>query len=155
MLKKTLAIASATLLIVLVAFAATRTEIPNKSPEMLEKGATHIAVGEVVRIYKVEEKESKWKYTRCVAELRVEVIEKGEGFAAGELLYVRWFSRRYRGGTPPPSSNGYHGKVPSSGDRVRVYLARNAHDGFNPDNLDGGYNVLIPNGFEKLAATEK
>jgi len=151
MLKKTLAIASATLLFVFIASAKARPEIPHKTPERLAKAATHIAVGEVVRIYSVEEKETNWRYTRYVAELRVEAVEKGEEFSAGELLYVRWFSRRYRGGTPPTSSNGYYGVTPSSGDRVRAYLARNAHDGFNPDNMDGGYNVLIPNGFEKLA----
>jgi hypothetical protein len=32
-----------------------------------------------------------------------------------------------------------------------VYLARNAHDGFDPDNKDGGFNVIGANGFEKLA----
>ena len=37
-------------------------------------------------------------------------------------------------------------RIPKEGDRVRVYLARNAYDGFG-DNGDGGFNVIGANGF--------
>jgi hypothetical protein len=33
---------------------------------------------------------------------------------------------------------------------VRIYLARNAYDGYTYENKDGGFNVLGVNGFEKL-----
>ncbi len=33
---------------------------------------------------------------------------------------------------------------------VRVYLARSAYDGFGYGNKDGGFNVIAPNGFEKI-----
>lgn len=152
MIKKVLVIASAAVVLVIAALAAASPDIPDKSPEMLKEAATHIAVGEVLRIYEVEEKEPKWKYTRYLAEVQVESLEKGEGASAKELIYVRWFKRRYRGGMPPLSSNGHKGWVPEKGDRARVYLARNAHDGFTTDNSDGGFNVLVPNGFEELPA---
>jgi hypothetical protein len=50
---------------------------------------------------------------------------------------------------PPPSTSGHRG-LPEEGDRVRVYLARNAYDGFTDQNEDGGYNVIGANGFELL-----
>ena len=54
--------------------------------------------------------------------------------------------------TPPLSSNGHRGWTPAGGERVRVYLASRAHDGFHTadENGDGGFNVLHPNGFERL-----
>jgi len=153
--KRILAASCAAFLLWLTAFAAASPDIPNKPPAMLEKAATHVVVGEVVRIYEAKEKEAKWEYTRYLAELKIEKLEKGEGASPGELIYVRWFTRRYRKGMPPPSSNGHRGWKLAKGERVRVYLARNAHDGFTPDNTDGGYNVLVPNGLEQLAAKGK
>ena len=92
-----------------------------------------------------------WKYTRFVAEIRVDECEKGDGVKKGELVYVRYYRRAWVGaGEQPPSSSGHTG-LPAAGDAVRVYLARNAYDGFTPDNTDGGFNVIGGNGFEKLA----
>ena len=56
--------------------------------------------------------------------------------------------------TVPPSSPGHMG-TPVEGDTVRVYLARNAYDGFTMDNTDGGFNVIGGNGFEKLTVAKK
>ena len=36
------------------------------------------------------------------------------------------------------------------GESLRIYLARNASDGFNRENKDGGFNVVFPNGFERI-----
>jgi hypothetical protein len=56
----------------------------------------------------------------------------------------RWIIRR----TAP--SPVHHRGLPASGYSVRVYLARNAYDGFTNQNKDGGFNVVGPNGFEVL-----
>ena len=117
---------------------------------MLRKSATHIAVGEVVRVYSVKEREGSFEVHRYVAELKVDAVEKGEGIAKAEPLYVRWFTQQWKGPGPGPTgSSGHYGWTPKAGQKARVFLAKNAHDGYTPDNQDGGYNVLVPNGFEK------
>src|SRR5438093_1483362 len=54
----------------------------------------------------------------------------------------------------PPSTNGHHG-IPDKGESVRVYMARNAYDGFTDDNKDGGFNVIGGNGFERVKPAGK
>jgi hypothetical protein len=127
-------------------------EKPDLDPAALRELATHVATGEVRAIYTRTRREGSWEVTRHAAELAITATEKGEGLASGELVYVRYWTRRWRGwGSPPPSTNGHRG-IPAEGDLVRVYLARKAYDGFTEDNQDGGYNVIGANGFERLPA---
>ena len=79
-----------------------------------------------------------------------DAVEKGEGLATGGLVYARYWTRRFAGRMPPPSTNGHRG-IPEEGNRMRIYLARNAYDGFG-ETKDGGFNVIGANGFEKLPA---
>jgi hypothetical protein len=126
-----------------------RAEKANLSPKELRETATHVAAGQVVAIYERTETKENWKYVRYVAELRVEASEKGDGVAKGDLLYVRYWTRSWAGpGVMPPSTNGHRG-LPNAGETIRVYLARNAYDGFSKENTDGGFNVIGANGFEK------
>lgn len=158
----------AALTLVSLAFSIAPLPIPEKAPmskEGLQKVATHVVIGEVLRVYSVDEKEPGYSYKRSIAEIVVETVEKAPGGGAraldasleGELVYARWFVRRDRRTLPRPGGSGHYGWTPSRGDRVRVYLARNAYDGFltAENNADGGYNVVVPNGFEKLEARPK
>jgi len=120
------------------------------SPDELRETATHVITGRVAAVFERTEVAGDWKYIRFVAEVRVDGCEKGDGIHKGELLYVRYYSRAWVGaGEQPPSSPGHTG-LPSAGNAVRLYLARNAYDGFTSDNTDGGFNVIGGNGFEKL-----
>lgn len=120
------------------------------SPEALKKTATQVVQGEVKGIYAKTAKEGRWKVTRYVAEVKVTAIEKGEGITVGELVYVRYWHRKWASlGVPPPSTSGHSG-LPKEGETLRIYLARNAYDGFTKDNNDGGLNVIGANGFERL-----
>ena len=149
-----------------VAASLAAPEIPLRTPEMLRSGATHVVTGTVQRVYLSEEQDGRWEVGEHVAELRVDGVEKApaaSGWSEEVLpdgpLYVRWtyrtFRRRWWWGddTPPLSSSGHRGWTPEAGERVRVYLAFRAHDGFHSseENGDGGFNVLHPNGFERLA----
>jgi hypothetical protein len=129
-------------------------EMPTKSEETLRRMATHVVVGDVRRVWTVKEKAGPHRYVRSIAEVAVTAVEAAAGdapLAPGELVYVRWFERSWHGfGMPPAESNGHYGWAPERGDRVRAYLARNAHDGFDPKNSDGGFNAICPNGFEEL-----
>jgi hypothetical protein len=127
-----------------------RAEKAPLSPEELRKTATHVVTGDVTAVYERTETAGDWKYTRYVAEVRVGACEKGDGIKAGDLVYARYYRRAWIGaGRMPPSSTGHSG-TPAAGESVRVYLARNAYDGFTPDNTDGGFNVIGANGFESL-----
>jgi hypothetical protein len=126
-----------------------RAEKVDMSPEELRKTATHVVTGQVTAVYARTATEGDWKYTRYVAEVRVGECEKGGGIKKGDLVYARYWRRAWIGkGRVPPSTSGHRG-LPRHGESLRVYLARNAYDGFG-DNKDGGFNVIGANGFEKL-----
>ncbi len=138
----------------LIAAAALETpasgEKVNMSPEALRKTATHVITGNVVNVYERTETVGDWKYTRYVAEIRVNDLEKGDRIDEGGLVYARYWGRSWVGkGRVPPSTSGHRG-LPVKGAKLRVYLARNEYDGFSRDNNDGGFNVIGANGFEAL-----
>ena len=137
--------------ILLAPFAApVMAEKANMSPALLRQTATHVVVGTVVRVYSRSQTVKGYDTTEYVAELRIKEVEKGEGLKEGDLLYARYGTQRWVGpGPPTPGTSGHRG-LPREGDTLRVYLARNAYDGFG-ENRDGGFNVIGANGFEKLA----
>src|SRR5829696_7931809 len=134
----------------LVLAGTARAEKAPLSPEELRKTATHVVVGQVAAVYTRTETAGDWRYTHYVAEVRVAETEKGDGLKKGDLVYARYWHRQWVGaGEQPPSTAG-HWPVPAAGQTVRVYLARNAYDGFTFDNKDGGFNVIGGNGVEPL-----
>ena len=133
--------------ILAVVVSAEKVDMP---PAGLLKTATHVVAGKVQAIYKRTVVKEGWYYTHYLAEVKIDSVEKGEGLAAGGLVYVRYWHRAWRKrGVPPPSTSGHRG-LPKEGETLRIYLARNAYDGFSKDNNDGGYNVIGANGFERL-----
>jgi hypothetical protein len=144
--------------VALASFAATATARAEKeplSPEELRKTATHVVVGQVTAVYTRAETAGDWKYTHYVAEVRVAESEKGDRLKKGDLVYARYWHRQWVGASKQPPSTAGHGPVPAQGEAVRVYLARNAYDGFTTDNHDGGFNVIGGNGFEPLKPAGK
>lgn len=127
--------------------SAPAFEVPDRPPERLFETATDVVDGEVRAVYTREERDGSWRVTRCVAEIAVTAVSKGDSLEPGELVYVRYFHRRWSGWTtPPPSTNG-HRYLPEAGQLVTAHLARNESDGFDRENDDGGYNLVFPNGF--------
>ena len=124
------------------------------SKEQLEKIATHVVEGKVQAIYSYKEREgipvlSGYEYDHKVAEVKIEKIEKGK--IAESLIYVRYWSRKWKGlGLPPPGGQSYENQ-PRKGQACRFYLAKNAYDGWSKDeNQDGGYNVIYVNGIQPI-----
>jgi hypothetical protein len=131
-----------------------RAEKVNMSPEELRETATHVVTGKVAAVYARTAKEGDWEVTRYVAEVRVDKSEKGDGIAKGDLVYARYWQRGWIGkGQQPPSTSGHRG-IPSEGQTLRIYLSRNAYDGFG-ETKDGGLNVIGANGFEALKVAGK
>jgi hypothetical protein len=75
-------------------------------------------------------------------------VEKGAGLEKGSLVCVRYCTRSWRQVRSQPHTNGHRG-LPNDGETLRIYLARNACDGFGKTD-DGGVNVIGANGFERL-----
>jgi hypothetical protein len=127
-------------LLVAVTFVArVHAEIEPLSPEQLKAKASHIAIGDVKLICTEVVKDGDWLNTVGVVEIRVTKLEKGSKIETGESVYVRFLRHEWIGkGDPPPHYSGH--RLPKKGDSVRVYLKHN----------DGGYDALLPNGFEVL-----
>jgi len=141
-----------------VIFLATalplRAEKVPLSPEELRSTATHVVVGKVTAVYARTETSGDWKYTHYVAEVQIAETEKGEGLKKGDLVYARYWQRQWVSkAEQPPSTIGHRG-LPGQGQMIRVYLAKNAYDGFGNTN-DGGFNVIGANGFEEVKAARK
>jgi len=123
------------------------------SKEHLEKIATHVVVGKVQAIYSYKEREgipvvSGYEYDRKVAEVKIEKAEKGK--IAESLIYVRYWSRKWKGlGLPPPGGQSYENQ-PKKGQTCRFYLAKDAYDGWSKGSQDGGYNVVYVNGIQPI-----
>ena len=84
-----------------------------------------------------------------MAEVKVEKVEKGK--ISESLVYVRYWSRTWKGiGLPPPGGQSYENQ-PKKDQTCRFYLARNAYDGWSRQgNNDGGYNVVYVNGIQPI-----
>lgn len=139
-------------LVVLCLSASFATaEKPDLPPEKLRELATHVVTGEVTAIFAREpERVGRYDRTYYVAEVKVATCEKGEGIMAESLVYIRYWRQAWAGPGPvAPGTSGHRG-LPEQGSKMRIYLARNAYDGFTRDNTDGGLNVIGANGFEAL-----
>ena len=119
------------------------------SKKQLEQVATHVVVGKVQAIYSRTEREGNYEYVRKVAEVKIDKVEKGK--ISEGLVYVRYWSREWKGlGLPPPGGQSYEPQ-PKKGQTCRFYLAKNAYDGWSKDeNQDGGYNVVYVNGIQPI-----
>lgn len=138
------------LLAFMFSMSVARAEKLDMSPESLMKIATHVVVGEVLQVFTRTEHVADREITRYVAEVRVKRAEKGEGLKEGELVYVRYFTRKWTGDPEDmPAESGGHRGLPAVGGTLRIYLATNAYNGFG-ETKDGGFDVIGANGFERL-----
>lgn len=129
---------------------AAQAAVPISTPKQLKKEATDIVVGKVTEIYTstpVKNRDSAT--TNIVAQIEIQEVEKGD-LKQGDLVYARYWEARWTGKTPePPDGSMSFYPAPKKGAQVRVYLGRNVQNG-QGEQKDGGYNVLLPNGFEVL-----
>ncbi len=120
--------------------AIAHAEIPPQSPAELKANASHIVTGDVKLIASEITRNDDWVRAVGVVEIQVAEREKGDRIEPGDCVYARFSTQQWIGkGFPPPYSNEH--QLPEKGDRVRAYLKRK----------DGGYEALLPNGFEVIA----
>jgi hypothetical protein len=135
---------------------STSAEKINMPPSALRQIATDVVIGKVVSISQQTATEGDWRVTHYTAEVKVLATEKGNTLKRGRLFSARYWHRSWAGSRKVASfgTAGYRG-LPSEGETLRIYLARNAYDGFTYANHDGGYNVIGANGFEPIASRHK
>jgi hypothetical protein len=121
----------------------------NMTPGRLKGTATHVIIAEVRHIYERMEVDQDWKTIRYLAEVRVNEVEKGEGVKKNDLIYIRYWRRSPVVAGKHLFSTLGHRDLPNAGESLRIYMARDAYDGFGTTN-DGGFNVIGANGFERL-----
>jgi len=127
---KRLVLAAAAIALCLTSFA----EVPLRTPDDLKAGSSHIVVGKVLAVYSFDDAVGDHVTTRSVVEIAVDGLEKGEGLAAGSVVYVKVWQAKSR----PVGWTGASGhSVPAAGDRVRAHLTRGK---------DGSLEALLPNG---------
>ena len=124
------------------------------SKQQLVTIATHIVVGKVQAVYSYKKREgisllSGYEYDHKIAEVKIDKVEKGK--ISESLVYVRYWSRKWKGiGLPPPGGQSYENQ-PKKGQTCRFYLSRNAYDGLSRKGKnDGGYNVVYVNGIQPI-----
>jgi hypothetical protein len=140
------------LAVLAIASGSVAAEKVDMTKDRLTSTATHVVVAKVVAVYKrAPVRDGDYDVTHYVAEVRVEAVEKSDGIATSDPLYVRYWTQQWAGKSDamPPGTAGHRG-LPKEGARVRIYLAKNAYDGFSTENKDGGFNVIGANGFEAL-----
>jgi len=128
-------------LLLVLSGGAAFAEVPPLDPGKLELMATHIFSGKIARIYSSVELTADWETTYSVAELHVGKVEKGKYLA--KLLYVRFWRRKWKGKGEAPDGSYGHRDIPAAGSTVRV---------FTKEGEDGGFDVILPNGFEVISA---
>jgi hypothetical protein len=124
--------------------AIAYAEVPFLSQAQLQEDATQIVVGKVKMIAVEEDKSDRFINHVGVVEIQISKVEKGDAIETGDSVYARFWTQQFIGkGPPPPSSSGH--RLPKKGDTVRVYLEKK----------DGGYDTLLPNGFEVIPKPKK
>ena len=136
----------------LIAFCVTfaQAEKPLTAAKTMFKKSTHVVTGIAKEIYQHKVQKGNYEETHYVAEIQVDGVEKGDGIKVGQLIYVRYWGRRWTAaGNPEPGTNG-HSPLAKKQQAYRVHLAKDAYDGFGTEKNDGGYNVWGVNGFVPL-----
>jgi hypothetical protein len=125
-----------TCLCLVVTTEAVKVDRPGEA----ETNSTIILTGTVTAIYSKTVRDDRYEWSHCVAAVRIESIQKGQGLKAGDLIFVRYINAtRWLGEGPLPPGPGGHNNVPVEGNRRKVCLNKNA---------DGGYDVYYVSGFQ-------
>jgi hypothetical protein len=124
------------------------------SKQQLESIATHIIVGKVQSVYSYKERAgiplvNGYEYDNKIADVKIDKVEKGK--ISEKLIYVRYWSRTWKGiGLQPPGAQSYY-PHPKKDQLCRFYLAKNSYVGLSEkENQDGGYNVVYVNGVQPI-----
>lgn len=127
----------ATLLFAIIVFGGTLKVSAERPPEDRDS-ASHILTGTVEAVFKRDGGANN----EYVIALRIEKLEKGEGWEPGEVFYAYCFQRKPD--APKIPSAGGHKAVPKEGQRIRAFVHR--RDGTFEGNYPNWFDVLPKEG---------
>ena len=109
-------------------------------PGEAEQKSSHILTGTVTAVYSRITRDASHETGHYLAEVRVESIEKGDGFKPGQMVYVRYWHhlKRLGKGQEEPGESG-HQNIPEEGQRRKICLVRKS---------DGSHEVYYVSGFK-------
>jgi hypothetical protein len=115
---------------------AVKVDLPGEA----ENKSSNIVTGAVTAIYSKITRDSSYEWNHCVAAVRIEKIDKGDGLKAGDLIYVRYIAgTKWIGKGMMPPGPGGHNNVPAEGEKRKICLTKNP---------DGGFDVYYVSGFK-------
>jgi hypothetical protein len=115
---------------------------PQMSDAVLQRLATLIVTGTVVRMVETHEENEGVIHFDGIAEIVVETIDKGSGVTVGDTIIARYFHEvPSESNLQGRTTNGHRG-IPQQSERVQVFLKESRGKGFD---------VLMPNGFSKIS----
>jgi hypothetical protein len=131
---------SAFILLTCLCLVVTTQAVKVDAPGQAENESSNILTGTITAIYSRIVRDASYEWNHCVAAVRIESIQKGQGLKIGDLIFVRYISsNRWIGKGEMPPGPGGHNNVPAEGDRRKVCLSKNA---------DGGFDVYYVSGFQ-------
>ena len=101
--------------------------------------ADFVVVGKVTKVFH-RDFSSEDQY---VVQIRIEEVEKGEGYREKEYIFAYAFQRK--SGLPPEPSASGHSNIPEEGQRIRARIM----------SRKGEMEALYPEWFEVLPTTER
>lgn len=109
--------------------------------EYRKKVAEDIIVGKVQAVYSHVEVKKDWKWTRYIAEVKVEKVKRGTNLKKGQLAYVRYFSCQYVGKQNVRPDTGGFRITPKNSQTIETYLKKSKKDG-GLDVVRYGFKIL-------------
>ena len=133
---RTLAILLIALSCALIVVAGALAELPRE----LKKSASFIVTGRVSKVFK---RRDPREHNEFLVQIRIEVVERGEGFREGDVIYAFAFQRRPDG--RPETAAAGHRAIPKEGQRIRAWIRHSK----------GEMKALYPEWFEVLTPSEE
>ena len=114
--------------------------VSGELPADPRESATYVVAGKVTKVFARDND----GFTDFVVQIRIDDIEKGEGYRSGDFIYAYAFKRKAGGSTGEPGIGG-HREIPKEGQHIKAWIKH----------AKGRMDALYPKWFEVLPAPEE
>ena len=118
--------------VLIIGGSALFAEALGDRPHEDEEAASWIVTGETSKVFTRDGGPSS-AFFHHVIQIRIEDVEKGEGYRKGDTIYAYVLRRKPGSSTGEPGISGHHG-VPEEGQRIRAWIkhSRGQMEGLYP-----------------------
>jgi hypothetical protein len=114
--------------------------VSGELPADPRESATYVVAGKVTKVFARDND----GFTDFVVQIRIDDVEKGEGYRSGDFIYAYAFKRKPGGATNEPGIGG-HRQIPEEGQHIKAWIKH----------AKGQMRALYPRWFEVLPTPEK